>query len=55
MLFIPNTNKIMITGGYSDDYLDSTEILDTEGGSVTMASPMKIWPWYGCCYNQWRK
>ena len=30
----------MITGGYSDDYLDSTEILDTEGGSVTMASPM---------------
>ena len=39
--FIPNTNKIMITGGYNDDVLDSTEILDTEGGSVTMiASPM---------------
>ena len=40
--FIPNTSKIMITGGYSDDgYLDSAEVLDTEDGSVTMvASPM---------------
>ena len=40
--FIPNTNKVLITGGYSDGYLDvdSTEILDIEGGSVTMASPM---------------
>ena len=39
--FIPNTNKIMITGGCSiGNYFDSTEILDTEGGSVTMASPM---------------
>ena len=37
---IPNTSKIMITGGYNDDYLDSTEILDTEGGKVTRASPM---------------
>ena len=27
----------MIAGGY---WLDSTEILDTEDGSVTMASPM---------------
>ena len=35
--FIPNSNKIMITGGYD---LDSTEILDTETGSVTMAAPM---------------
>ena len=35
--FIPNTNKILITGG---GYLDSTEILDTEDGSVTMASLM---------------
>ena len=35
--FIPNTNKIMITGGYS---LDSVEILDCEDGSVTMGSPM---------------
>ena len=35
--FIPNTNKIMITGGYRKD---STEILDTEDGKVTMASPM---------------
>ena len=38
--FIPNTNKIMITGGYSDGSLDSTEVLDTEDGSVTIASPM---------------
>ena len=45
--FIPNTNKIMVTGGYNryDEfdpgyYLDSSEILDTEEGSVTMASPM---------------
>ena len=42
MWFIPSTNKIMITGGYSDDYLDYTEILDTEDGSVTMASPMNF-------------
>ena len=38
--FIPNTNKIMITGGYNNGSLDSSEILDTEDGSVTMASPM---------------
>ena len=38
--FIPNTNKIMINGGYSGGTLDSTEILDTEDGSVTMTSPM---------------
>ena len=38
--FIPNTNKIMITGGCSDSSLDSTEVLDTEDGSITMASPM---------------
>ena len=30
----------MITGGYSVGCLDSTELLDTEDGSVTMASPM---------------
>ena len=30
----------MITGGDNDGYLDSTEVLDTEDGSVTMASPM---------------
>ena len=35
--FIPNTKKVMITGGIRDN---STEILDTEDGSVTMASPM---------------
>ena len=39
--FIPNTNKIMITGGYDYGYLDSAEVLDSEDGSVTMtASPM---------------
>ena len=38
--FIPNTNKILITGGYGNGFLDSTEVLDTENGSVTMASPM---------------
>ena len=38
--FIPNTNKIMITGGYNDDFLDSTEILDTDDGKVTTGSPM---------------
>ena len=40
--FIPNTNKVMITGG-SCDYskcLYSTEILDTKDGSATMASPL---------------
>ena len=30
----------MITGGYGNGVLYSTEILDTEDGSVTMASPM---------------
>jgi len=40
--FIPNTNKVLITGGYNyNGSLDSTEILDTEDGSVKMASPMK--------------
>ena len=38
--FIPNTNKIMITGGCDYGSLDSTEIVDPENGSVTMASPM---------------
>ena len=40
--FIPNTNKIMITGGYKLGFglLDSSELIDTEDGSVTMASPM---------------
>ena len=39
---IPNTNKIMITGGFDNGPSDSTEILDTEDGSVTMASPMNF-------------
>ena len=38
---IPNTNKIMISGGYKlGANLDSTEIIDLEDGSVTMANPM---------------
>ena len=38
---IPNTNKIMITGGsYNFNLTDSTEVLDIEDGNVTMASPM---------------
>ena len=52
--FIPNTNKIMIAGGYKGsnsvdlsigimmDELDSTEILDTDDGSITMASPLNF-------------
>ena len=45
--FIPNTNKILITGGYSENSsglegLNSTEIYDTEDGSITMASPMNF-------------
>ena len=35
--YIPNTNEILVTGG---NYQDSTEIIDTEDGSVIMASPM---------------
>ena len=38
--YIPNTNKVMITGGYIRSFLDSTEIIDTENGHVTLASPM---------------
>ena len=39
---IPNTNKIMITGGFNekDNRLNSTEILDPYTGTVTIASPM---------------
>ena len=49
--FIPDTNKIMIAGGYKSfsnvetklfEELDSTEILDVENGTVTMASPMNL-------------
>ena len=41
--FIPNTNKIMITGGFSiPTGLYSTEILDTEDGSITMGNPMNF-------------
>ena len=39
---IPNSSKIMITGGFNekDNRLNSTEILDPYTGSVTIASPM---------------
>ena len=38
---IPNTKKIIITGGHGNTgYLDSVEVLDIEDGSVSMASPM---------------
>ena len=45
--FIPNTNKIMITGGYYSNgsdlvRIDSTEIYNTEDESITMASPMNF-------------
>ena len=50
--FIPNTNKIMITGGTrgwgseagwrGHGWLDSAEILDTEDWSVTIASPINL-------------
>ena len=42
--FIPNTNKIMITGGQGHHYgyMDSAEILNSEDGSITMASPMNL-------------
>ena len=40
--FIPNTNKVVITGGGGNLIPDdnSTEILDTVDGSITIASPM---------------
>ena len=41
--FIPNTNKVMISGGHkSIRNLDSTEILDLDDISVKMASPMNF-------------
>ena len=45
--YIPGTQKIIISGGYDfDSYdmdaTDSTEILDTENGIVTLANPMNI-------------
>ena len=45
---IPHTNKVMITGGYNFDILNSTEIIDTETGEVTLASPMNTKrAWHG--------
>ena len=44
--YIPNTSKIIITGGHEEgfgtDFLNSTEILDTNSGSIIMASPMNF-------------
>ena len=39
--YIPNTNKIIVTGGIGGCDLNSTEIIDTVDGSITMASPMR--------------
>ena len=43
--FIPNTNKVMITGGHCNfNDLDSTEILDTEdGNNANMRSNVFKW------------
>ena len=43
--YIPNTNKIMIAGGLNGSApkcCNSTEIFDTDDGSVKMASPMNM-------------
>ena len=46
--YIPHTKKIMIAGGiqrgpvYRCKYLGSTEIIDTEDGSISMASPLNF-------------
>ena len=44
--YVPGTKKIIITGGYDyhDDMVltNSTEILDTENGTVTVSNPMKV-------------
>ena len=39
--FIPGTGKVMIAGGYSEKFLNSSEVLDPEDGSITLTSPMK--------------
>ena len=39
--FIPNTKKIMITGGSRClHHINSTEIFDTENESITLAGPL---------------
>ena len=40
---IPNSNKIMVTGGFNntDHHLISTEVIDLATGTVDMGSPMK--------------
>ena len=56
--FIPNTSKVMVTGGYFDGSLDSTEVLDIQDGSVTMASPMnckRARHGIGVVTNQWKR
>ena len=44
--YVPGTKKIIITGGYDChddmDFTNSTEILDTENGTVTLGNPMNI-------------
>ena len=38
--FIPGTRNIMITGGYTNEYSDSTEIIDVERRNVTKGPSM---------------
>ena len=38
--FIPGTRHLMITGGYTNEYSDSTEIIDVENRNVTEGPPM---------------
>ena len=42
--FIPGTNKILVAGGFSWRYRydDTTEIIDTEDGSITMGGSLNI-------------
>ena len=46
-ILIPNTTKVMITGGYvTSNCQTCTEILDTQDGNVTIASPMNFKRWH---------
>ena len=38
--FIPGTRNLMVTGGYTGEYSNSTEIIDVETRNVTEGSPM---------------
>ena len=40
--FIPNTNKVMISGGYDGEFMDVTEVLDVTTGSISNGPAMNI-------------